>query len=158
MNKSFDECARFVSAKFDDPLYLSKEESQFWVRKILTNSSIELGVCQEAAYNVMMRKKPKLNTLFLHGESHAGKSVLMRGLRDGFQCFGSMTKSETFGFQDCVDRQVNVNEEMLIGPQNVDRFKQLAEGGVVKVDVKMKEPVIIARTPLIVCSNTAPWK
>jgi GTPase SAR1 family protein len=114
------------------------------------------GEFQEGCHNVMMKRPIRKNTFFV-GQSNAGKSVLMRSLRDGWCEFGSMMKSDTFAFQDCVDRQVVVNEEMLIDPKNVDRFKQLAEGSDVKVDVQMKEPVIVRRTPIIVCYNTILW-
>jgi septin family protein len=104
----------------------------------------------------MMKVNIKKNTLFLCGQSNAGKSVVLHSLLDRFCEFGVMTKSDTFGFQDTVDRQVIVNEKMLIDSKSVDRFKQLAEGSAVKVDVKMKDPIMVRCTPIIVCSNT-PW-
>lgn len=68
----------------------------------------------------MMMKEVKRNCLFFYGASNAGESLIMRSLRDCFCDFGSMTKNDVFGFEDCLDRQVNVNEEMLTDPKNVD--------------------------------------
>jgi hypothetical protein len=82
--------------------------------KICDHNQISLGEFQTACYNVMLKVNIKRNTLFFFGQSNAGKSVLMRSLRDGFCDSGSMTKSDTFAFQDCVDRQVIVNED---GPE-----------------------------------------
>jgi GTP-binding protein EngB required for normal cell division len=62
----------------------------------------------------MMKVNIKKNTLFLCGQSNAGKSVVLHSLLDRFCEFGVMTKSDTFGFQDTVDRQVIVNEKMLM--------------------------------------------
>ena len=157
MSLNFIECCDYIASRFELRNYYSVDETHTWIKRLCLHNSILLGELQVACCNVMMKKTIKKITLFFVGQSNAGKSVLMRSLRDGFCEFGLMTKSDTFAFQDCIDRQVVVNEEMLVDPKNVDRFKQLAEGSDVKVDVKMKEPVIVRRTPIIVCSNTNPW-
>ena len=87
----------------------------------------------------MDKKTPKLNTLFLHGASNAGKSKLARSIVDGMLVVGQTTRSDTFLFQDLPGAQVCLMEELRIVQETVDDIKRLFEGVKMKVDIKNKD-------------------
>lgn len=139
-------------------MYMTVTESKNWIRRIAKFNNISMNSLYENVNIVMSKAKPKINTIFLEGESNAGKSKLARSITDGFLTCGQTTRSETFMFQDLPDQQIVLIEEMRITPENVDDIKRLFEGAQMKVDIKNKDARILKRTPVIVYSNSAPEK
>jgi transcriptional regulator with PAS, ATPase and Fis domain len=84
-------------------MYMTVTESKNWIRRIAKFNNISMNSLYENVNIVMSKAKPKINTIFLEGESNAGKSKLARSITDGFLTCGQTTRSETFMFQDLPD-------------------------------------------------------
>jgi hypothetical protein len=140
-----------------DGKYYGVKESKNWIRRICRHNNWSVNKFVRDVVDVMMKKEQKINCLFFQGPSNAGKSTIATSIRDGFLSVGQVTRSDTFLFQDCVDRQVIFQEECIIKPETADDWKRMMEGASMKVDIKNKDPKCINRTPVLVCSNQVPW-
>jgi hypothetical protein len=140
-----------------DGKYYGVKESKNWIRRICRHNNWSVTKFVTDVKEVMMREKQKINCIFLQGPSNAGKSTIATSIRDGFLSVGQVTRSDTFLFQDCTDRQLIFQEECIIKPETCDDWKRMMEGAAMKVDIKNKDPKLIVRTPVLVCSNQVPW-
>ncbi len=110
-------------------------------------------------YVVLNKLDPKINCLALTGGSNAGKSFWMTSLYPtDIDKVGIVGKSETFMWQDCVDKPIIVMEEALLTTQIVETFKVIAGGQDTKVDVKSQPSKVLKRTPVLVASNHSLWR
>ena len=141
----------------EDGVYYSVKESKNWIRRICRHNNWSVNDFVNDIKAVMMRENQKKNCLFFKGPSNAGKSTIATSIRDGWLSVGQVTRSDTFLFMDCVDRQLVFQEECIVKQETVDDWKRMMEGACMKVDIKNKEPKNMRRTPVLVCSNTEPW-
>nr|QTE04127.1 MAG: nonstructural protein 1 [Grus japonensis Chaphamaparvovirus] len=99
----------------------------------------------------------KKNTIVLWGPSNTGKSAFIRGFKDCVS-WGECVNTTTFAFEGLPDHTIGVWEEPLIGPELVEKAKQVFEGMTCSVPVKFKRPAVLPRTPIIMTTNHAPWR
>jgi hypothetical protein len=141
----------------EDGKYYPVSVSKNWVRRICRHNNWSVTKFVSDVVEIMQKQNQKVNCLFFQGPSNAGKSTLATSIRDGFLSVGNVTRSDTFLFQDCVDRQLIFQEECIIKPSTVDDWKRMMEGAQMKVDIKNRDPKNVSRTPVLVCSNALPW-
>ena len=96
-----------------------------WVKRICRFNGISTTDFVFSVIEIMDKKTPKLNTLFLYGGSNPGKSKVTRSIVDGMLVIGQTTRSDTFLFQDLPCPQVCLMEELRIVQQTVDDIKRL---------------------------------
>ncbi|QMI57781.1 nonstructural protein 1 [Pacific black duck chaphamaparvovirus 1] len=99
----------------------------------------------------------KRNTICLLGPSNSGKTTFIRGFR-GLCPAGEICNGQNFNFEDIVDRYWAIWDEPLLGPEQADKFKQLAGGEPCVVPVKFKKPAHIPRTPIWINTNHEIWR
>lgn len=106
--------------------------------------------------NVLCRLTNKINVFCVQGISNAGKSCFFRPLFHLFQ-FGEVCHGGQFMFQSCVNKELIVWEEPLIGNDYVEICKKVMEGVPTQVPIKNKAPQTLYRTPIIITTNKDVW-
>lgn len=107
-------------------------------------------------YNVVERKIPKCNTIYVTSPPSAGKNYLFDAISSFYLNVGNIAnfnKGNNFPFQDATLRRINVWNEPNFMPSAVDTIKMLTAGDMMHVNVKHKSHVPLYRTPLFVLSN-----
>ena len=61
-------------------------------------------------------------------------------------------------WQDCIDTGIIFIEEPVITPEIVEQCKLVFEGAATHVHVKMRGDSLLQPTPVIITSNSLPWK
>lgn len=107
-------------------------------------------------WNILFRTTSKHNVLCLHGSSNTGKTTFIRPLLEILN-FGEVTAGGQFMFQNCVNKELIIWEEPLIGPDYVEMCKRVFEGMITQVPVKFKPAVTLYRTPIIITTNKDVW-
>ena len=95
-------------------VFLSVTESGNWIKRICRFNGISTAYFVCSVIEIMDKKTPKLNTLFLYGGSNTGKSNVTRSIVDGMLVIGQTTRSDTFLFQDLPGAQVFLMEKLRI--------------------------------------------
>lgn len=111
----------------------------------------------KTVYDVCNRESGKMNSIFIHGDSNAGKNFYTDCLSSFFLNVGMINnpnKYERFPFMDCVDRRIVVWNEARMDPAFYDDIKQVLAGDCLKVNVKHQAPIDVVRVPVIVLSNS----
>lgn len=107
-------------------------------------------------WKVITHKEKKKNTLVLQGPSNTGKTAFIRPLLDLFN-WGEVQNGGTFMFQNCINKELLIWEEPLIGSDFVEICKRVFEGMTTQVSVKYKPAQTLYRTPLIITTNKDLW-
>lgn len=100
---------------------------------------------------------PKRNTICVIGPSNTGKTTFIRGLRAVCPA-GEVCNGANFNFEDLVERYWGIWDEPLCGPEQADKFKQIAGGEPCVVPVKFKKPAHLPRIPMWISTNHPIWK
>ncbi|RZF46208.1 hypothetical protein LSTR_LSTR016516 [Laodelphax striatellus] len=120
------------------------------------NDTIRLRYFLKICYDVIERQSGKKNTVFIHGQSNAGKNFLVDAMSAFYLNVGMIanpSKSERFPFLDCAERRICVWNEARMDPAFYDDIKQILAGDCLKVNVKHHAPVDVVQVPVIVISN-----
>lgn len=107
-------------------------------------------------WNIIFRATDKHNVLCIQGSSNTGKTTFIRPLM-AILNFGEVVSGGQFMFQGCINKEILVWEEPLIGPDYVEMCKRVFEGMITQVPVKFKPPQTLYRTPLIITTNKDVW-
>lgn len=107
-------------------------------------------------WNIFFRTTDKLNVLCLQGASNAGKTTFIRPLLEMFN-FGEIVSGGSFMFQNCINKEILIWEEPLIGHDFVEMCKRVFEGMTTQVPVKFKPPQTLYRTPILITTNKDVW-
>lgn len=100
---------------------------------------------------------PKRNTICIIGPSNTGKTSFVRGLRAVCPA-GEVCNGANFNFEDLVERYWGFWDEPLCGPEQADKFKQIAGGEPCVVPIKFKRPAHLPRIPMWISTNHPIWK
>nr|QKE54959.1 MAG: nonstructural protein [Parvoviridae sp.] len=106
--------------------------------------------------NVMFKISDKVNVLALQGPSNTGKTTFIRPLADIFN-WGEIVQGGQFMFQNCINKELMIWEEPLIGPDFVEMCKRVFEGMTTQVNIKFKAPQTLYRTPILITTNKDVW-
>jgi hypothetical protein len=103
-------------------------------------------------------KLPKINSLWLHGESNAGKSYIVRSL-SALCCLYHQVPagSNRFMWQDAIEKRLIILNEPLLDETAIESSKEIFEGTGCFVPVKMKHDQFLPPTPVAITSNTHLW-
>lgn len=107
-------------------------------------------------WNILFRSTDKHNVLCLQGPSNAGKTTFIRPLLEMIN-FGEIVSGGQFMFQGCINKDLLIWEEPLIGPDYVEMCKRVFEGMTTQIPVKFKAPQTLYRTPILITTNKDIW-
>jgi hypothetical protein len=109
-------------------------------------------------YYILFQCLPKKNTFMFVGESDAGKTFWTDPLIIPDIC-GQVITSADFMWQECTGKDLILVPELTLSKYDqVEGFKKVAEGMPTLVNVKNKAAVLLQRTPMLVTTNSYPWK
>lgn len=106
--------------------------------------------------NIFCKFPDKRNVFTVQGPSNTGKTSFFRPLLELVQ-FGEVVSGGQFMFQNCINKELLIWEEPLIGSDFVEMCKRVFEGMTTQVPVKFKAPQTLYRTPIIITSNKDIW-
>lgn len=114
----------------------------------------------KAFFDVLTRKKPKINTVVLMGRPNSGKSWAVRSLIPLYPQWGEVRGSGSYNFmwEGCLDKAVIICEEPMFETATIEHAKQVLEGAQTQINVKNKCPHILQPTPVIITTNNDVWK
>nr|WAX26084.1 MAG: nonstructural protein [Army ant associated chapparvovirus 5] len=105
---------------------------------------------------VMFHIPEKKNTIVIQGKSNTGKTTFIRHLLNLFN-WGEIQSSGQFMFQNCINKELMIWEEPLIGSDFVENCKRVFEGMNTQVSVKYRAAQTLYRTPIIITTNKDLW-
>nr|QID88579.1 NS1 [Chapparvovirus sp.] len=105
---------------------------------------------------VLMQITSKRNCFVIEGCSNTGKTTFIRPLLKIFN-WGEIQSSGQFMFQNCINKELLIWEEPLIGHDFVEGVKRVFEGMDTQVAVKYKPPQTLYRTPILITTNKKLW-
>lgn len=140
--------------------YYSVEESVQVLSKLLmyqfNNKQYEVSLFLNTMLDVLNRRIPKKNTIFVLSPANAGKNYFfdcILHLMINYGQMGNFNRYQQFPLMDCVDRRVIMWNEPCMEPSAVETLKLILGGDTVSAKVKYMPDAIITRTPVIVLSN-----
>lgn len=141
--------------------YLSVDDSISWFLRILEFNNINPFAFITDLVEIIDRKKPKKNTLWLWGPPNCGKSLIINSIGDSL-CYAFRgdqpdAKEARFVYAGLATARVGILNEFKVYPNTADKCLLLLEGADVVNDVKNKQPVNIQRTPLLISTNGLLW-
>lgn len=107
-------------------------------------------------WNVLFKLSDKRNVLTIQGPSNTGKTTFIRPLAEILN-WGEIVQGGQFMFQNCINKELLLWEEPLIGQDYVEMCKRVFEGMTTQVNIKFKAPQTLYRTPIIITSNKDVW-
>lgn len=124
----------------------------------------EICIFLQNLVNLFDRKgwdgNPKINALICVGPPNSGKNYFFdtwASIACNVGHIGSVNnKTNTFAFQDIVNRRLVVGNEINMEPNALEDFKKICEGAACNVKVKHKSDAIFSKTPVLLMSNMEP--
>ena len=112
-----------------------------------------------ADLDVFSKIKTNINTMTFHGESNAGKSIVMNSAFKVFPHVYQLYKgvANNFMFQDAIGTQAILWEEASFNSMQQESYKLLTEGSEISTAVKGTKNDILNRTPVGITCNQLPW-
>lgn len=110
-------------------------------------------------YDVLERKRPKLNTIVVVSPQSAGKNFFFDCIKDYYINVGHLcnaNKYNNFAFQDAEGRRLVHWNEPNFSPEFIDQIKEILGGDSTNVSVKYQAETPVYRTPVIVTANEPP--
>ena len=107
-------------------------------------------------YNILERKKSKLNSILVYSPPSAGKNFFFDAIRDYFINVGyisKLNKFNSFPVQDAEGRRLIFFNEPNYSEDYIHTLKLLFGGDSTNVSVKYKKEAPIYRTPIIILTN-----
>lgn len=147
-------------ARSDDH-YLTNERSIDLVIRLLVfqyGSVDEARLFVERLWNIVEKKIPKKNTMFVNGPANCGKSWFFDMVVSFYVNVGhvaNFVRGNNFPLNDCVNRRILYWNEPSIMPSGYETLKMLSGGDPCAASVKYQSGTTIHRTPLIMTANNA---
>lgn len=107
-------------------------------------------------FDVMFKIHDKCNVLTLKGPSNCGKTYFIKCILE-LMNYGEVVAGGNFMFQNCVNKELLIWEEPIIGTDYVDICKKVMEGMTTQVNIKFKSPQTLYRTPMLITTNKDVW-
>jgi len=127
------------------------------VHNVLVTQHVDVETFDNDFFNWLTKGHPKKNTMILYGPSNTGKSCFIRPFTSLYR-FGEITNSNSFMYQNCIDKDLILWEEPLIGNSELEKFKLVSEGSPTEVSIKFRAPEKLERTPLLITTNHHIWR
>lgn len=145
--------------KEDDHLSI-KTSLRYWIEWVkIQNWSISKFV--KDIVTVYDKKKTKINSLVIVGQSNSGKSVffgdVLQKLHPMYALYACSANEDRFAFGEFPGKRVAIAHEGTFGTQQLEVAKTICGGQECDVDVKHKDRVKVYRMPFFITSNKIPW-
>lgn len=146
---------------FED-LYFDLNDSINIVTELLTYQVGEQNIATFLLdlYNILDKRIPKVNCMFILGEPNSGKNFLFDSIIASCVVsgqIGNFNKFNNFPLMECVNKRILLWNEPNCEPNAFDTLKMLFGGDSLSVRVKYEADAVVLRTPIIVLSNTNPF-
>lgn len=126
------------------------------IHAILLTQGISPTDWDHTFWEWITKRHPKKNTICITGPSNTGKTSLLSGFIKVCPG-GEVVNAQNFNFEGLVDAFWGRWDEPLCGPEQAEKFKQIAGGEPCAVPVKFKKPVVLPRIPMYICCNREFW-
>lgn len=106
-------------------------------------------------FSILCKSKPKVNCLFLYGESNSGKSLLAYNIVKPF-VFCSLTNFKSgseFVYEPALNSSVVLIDEIAVTKKQAPDFKQILSGGIMTVSKKHSGFQLLTGRPVIATSQ-----
>lgn len=145
--------------KWPESKYYSIDESFELIKRVMEANKIKMKTFVQDVTDLLDRKRPKLNCLWLHGSTNAGKSYIARSIAKLCMLYHEIPSgSSRFMFMDCVSKRLIVMNEPFLDETSIEQCKQVMEGNGCFTPVKNKADQWLKPTPVIITSNTLLWQ
>nr|QKE54981.1 MAG: nonstructural protein [Parvoviridae sp.] len=153
-------CIAYVKSTggaWDIKLFNKYEPDPLTIHKCLLHQGIIPSHFDKAFWTWITKADTKRNCLVIQGPSNTGKSAFIQGL---LECvpWGEIVNAPVFAWEGLLDAVIGVWQEPLLGPEQAEKFKQVAEGMNTSIPIKFKKPQMLKRTPLIITTNHDLWR
>ncbi|XP_046466077.1 uncharacterized protein [Neodiprion pinetum] len=140
--------------------YYSPEESLSICEKLIDfqfrSNRREIQNFYETLFNVVDRKVPKKNSLFVLSPPNSGKNFFFDAFIHfciNFGQMGNFNRYCTFPLMECVDRRIILWNEPVMEASASETLKCILGGDTCNAKVKYLGDAVIGRTPVIILSN-----
>lgn len=127
------------------------------IHKILLHQGIPPCTFDQAFFTWVTKSEPKKNTFIIQGPTNTGKSQFISGFK-GIVPWGEIVNAPVFAWEGLLEAQIGIWEEPCMGPEQAEKFKQVAEGMTTNIPVKHKKPVMLQRIPILITTNHNIWR
>ena len=107
--------------------------------------------------DVVLKKVPKMNCLYICGESNSCKSTVAWSILNASPNVSQGMASTDFMYHNCMNASFIWFEELKITVDVVNELKRILEGSETCTNRKNSDGHYLPRTPVIACSNYEPW-
>jgi hypothetical protein len=107
-------------------------------------------------YNILERKYPKMNSVYIEGPASAGKTYFATMICGFYLNVGhvkNIVRGQNFPLNDCVNRRLLVWNEPNCCTSAYDTVKMIAGGDPCPAAVKYQGDSVISKTPLLLTGN-----
>lgn len=140
-----------------DRIFTKWEAAPFFrIWAFLEHQGVNAGNFILDLWNIFFKITDKINVICIQGPSNAGKTTFIRPLLELFS-FGEVVSGGVFMFQNCINKELLIWEEPLIGSDFVEMCKRVFEGMSTQVPVKYRAPQTLHRTPILITTNKDIW-
>lgn len=139
--------------------YYSLDESIQHINDLLRHqysTEEKVRVFIRTLFDIVEKKRPKLNSMFVLGKANCGKTWFFDCLTSYYLNVGyvnNFVRGENFPLNDCPERRILLWNEPSIQQSSYDTVKMLAGGDPCPAKVKYQSGAVVYRTPLIFTSN-----
>lgn len=136
---------------YEENDYCSVPKTACLIQKFCDRNGIDISELVASVINILDCRRPKVNVLYLQGQSNAGKTWLLESLLPEHNMVGEYLKSSDFAWMNCPDKQVIHCAEMTIfDPEQMEICKQIFEGKKTMIYIKNKPGQWMGRTPVLI--------
>lgn len=138
---------------------LSQAESIEIMKKWCAFQNLDFNKFCKDVIQIMDKRIPKINTLYLKGESNSGKSWIIRSMQKLAVHYHqvSMETGSNFMYGDAVGKRALFMEEPIIAPGGEEKFKLITQGTGTDVPVKHGGDARLDPIPCFITSNHYIW-
>lgn len=142
---------------FDHLHVATVEQSVDMLKQILAFNKIDFLSFVNNVYDVVEKRRQKLNSLVITGPPNAGKTLVISSICRSLLYYSacqSFSGTSSFEFQDMISSRAALINEPCFTDKTIETIKNLFEGQPVAIDVKHKSGQVLPRTPMFVTTNT----
>lgn len=141
--------------------YETAERSYEYMISWLEEQGIPVNEWVREVFDIMDRKREKINSMCMIGGSNSGKTTMfampLRTLARFCGTIGNRGANSDFVYQECVNKRVIGIDECVLQPNLMEDMKLLLGGEIMTVNVKFAGHSIIQRTPCLLTGNKDLW-
>lgn len=155
LSKTIDKLFK-LPLDLNNPLYMSVERSMEVFTRWCTHQGFVQGDFVRDIFDVLLGRRPKINTFALQGPPNAGKTFILKSLLPWFRWYGEIrldAQGYAFAFENAVDVGIIYIDEPVISPVAVEQMKLLMGGEETHVKCKNIGDQLVQKTPVFMTHN-----